>query len=193
MQGNAEIIEIVVDSGTSDPSSPVAGELYYRSDLQQLRFFNGTSWVSTGVSSSGTVTYVAATGSTGLTVGGSPITTSGTLTLTLGTELQALSGLSTTGYVQRTGTGTYNTRQIPYYFQTTGASLSGSALTCTGINIQPASGTQSYIQVFRNGVFQQEGSSFQYTVTTSGVGGVITFNSGAVPTSTDNLVVFAFA
>lgn len=60
----------------------------------------------------GTVTSVSATGSTGLTVGGSPITASGTLTFTLGTELQGLSGLATLGLVARTGAGTYASRSV---------------------------------------------------------------------------------
>ena len=42
----------------------------------------------------GTVTSVGATGSTGLTVGGSPITTSGTLTFTLSANLQSWSGIA---------------------------------------------------------------------------------------------------
>jgi hypothetical protein len=62
--------------------------------------------------STGSVTSVAATGSTGLVVGGSPITTAGTLTFTLGSELQGLSGLSALGIVTRTATGTYTARSI---------------------------------------------------------------------------------
>ena len=58
------------------------------------------------------VTSVAVTGSTGLTVGGSPITSSGTITLTLGTELQGLSGLAANGVVVRTGAGTYASRSV---------------------------------------------------------------------------------
>lgn len=45
-------------------------------------------------SGTGTVTSVGATGSTGLTVGGSPITTSGTLTFTLSANLQSWSGIA---------------------------------------------------------------------------------------------------
>lgn len=58
--------------------------------------------------SGGSVTSVAATGSTGLSIGGSPITTSGTLTFTLGAELQALSATAGTGFVQRSGGGSYS-------------------------------------------------------------------------------------
>lgn len=46
-----------------------------------------------GGGGSGTVTNVAVTGSTGLTVGGSPITTSGTITLTLSDNLQSWSAI----------------------------------------------------------------------------------------------------
>lgn len=60
----------------------------------------------------GTVTSVAVTGSTGLSVSGSPITTSGTITLTLGAELQGLSALSTNGLVTRTAAGTYTSRSV---------------------------------------------------------------------------------
>lgn len=56
---------------------------------------------------SGTVTSVAASAGTGVTVSGSPITTSGTLTIGVNAELQALSGLATTGVLQRTGVSTY--------------------------------------------------------------------------------------
>lgn len=78
------------------------------------------------------VTSVAATGSTGLTVGGTPITTTGTLTFTLGTELQALSGLSTTGILVRTGAGTYATRTITGTTNTI-AITSGDGVAGTGV------------------------------------------------------------
>lgn len=68
--------------------------------------------ISIAAVNSGTVTSVGISGSTGLTVGSSPITTSGTITLTLGTELQGLSGLSTLGFVTRTAAGTYTSRTV---------------------------------------------------------------------------------
>lgn len=55
---------------------------------------NGTAWIDLTATGSGTVTSVGATGSTGLSVGGSPITTSGTLTFTLSANLQGWSGIS---------------------------------------------------------------------------------------------------
>ena len=54
------------------------------------------------------VSSVACIGSTGITVSGSPITSIGTFNLTLGTELQALSQLNTTGFLARTGAAAYS-------------------------------------------------------------------------------------
>lgn len=85
-----------------------AGLIRYNSTTGSLEFNNGTSWSGAG----GSVTSVSATGSTGLTVGGSPITGSGTLTFTLGTELQGLSGVASNGLVTRTAAGTYTGRTV---------------------------------------------------------------------------------
>ena len=60
----------------------------------------------------GTVTSVDIVGSTGLSIGGTPITSSGTITLTLNTELQGLSQLSTIGWISRTAAGSYVTRSV---------------------------------------------------------------------------------
>lgn len=78
--------------------------------------WDGTTWTnsaSAGGGGSGTVTSVALTssGDTGA-VGGSPITTSGTLTLTWDAEVEALADLASTGLIGRTGAGTLATRTI---------------------------------------------------------------------------------
>lgn len=91
-------------------SPATAGWLRWNSDTPGMETWNGSSWVASA--GSGTVTSVAITGSTGLGVSGSPITTSGTITLTLGTELQGLSGLAATGIIARTGSGAYSPRTI---------------------------------------------------------------------------------
>lgn len=115
--GTAGVLTIVgtgalqVPAGTvSQRPSGIAGMVRFNSDAATLEFYDGTAWLSAG--RQGTVTSVAVSGSTGLSVSGSPITTSGTITLTLGTELQGLSGLSASGLVVRTGTGTYASRTI---------------------------------------------------------------------------------
>lgn len=111
----------------------------------QLLQWNGTHWVNQTVTGSGSVTSVAATGSTGLTVGGSPILVSGTLTFTLNTELQGLSGLSSVGYVYRSGAGTYTAQPITYSnvitalgftpTSTTGTVTSVAAVGSTGLTV----------------------------------------------------------
>ena len=84
-----------------------AGLIRFNTSLPNLEYHNGTTWVQ-----SSSIASITVTGSTGLTVGGSPLTSSGTITLTLGTELQGLSALATSGIVTRTAAGTYTGRTI---------------------------------------------------------------------------------
>lgn len=127
---NATVSSIGITAGTglSVSGSPVTSSGNITVGLSNTAVTAGTyTYISalttnaqgqiTGISSGsaptgGTVTSVACTGSTGLTVSGSPITSSGTLGLTLGSELQALSGLNTLGLVCRTATNTYVPRNI---------------------------------------------------------------------------------
>lgn len=68
---------------TSDPTldndgnALLTGALYFNSSTNKLRVYNGSSWQDS--TNSGTVTSVAMSVPTGLTVTGSPITSSGTL------------------------------------------------------------------------------------------------------------------
>jgi hypothetical protein len=77
----------------------------------QVLQYNGTQWVNTTLSTAG-VTSVGVTGSTGLSVSGSPITSSGTISLTLDTGLQNLSTLNTTGIVVSTSADNFTTRTL---------------------------------------------------------------------------------
>src|SRR5271165_6296779 len=84
----SEIINATIASGTSDPGTPTVGELFYRTDLLALRVYNGTVWVSVGAGS-GSVSSVAFSDGSSTpiyAVSGSPVTTSGTLTITLDTQ-----------------------------------------------------------------------------------------------------------
>lgn len=69
----------------ADPSTiatPAAGLIAYDSTDNELQYWNNSSWVSLTAGGSGTVTSVALSGgTTGLNVSGSPITGSGTMTL----------------------------------------------------------------------------------------------------------------
>lgn len=65
----------------SAPADPRPGLSYYDTTLQLSRYWNGSIWVD-GTGTSGTVVSVAASGgTTGLSFTGTPITSSGTLTL----------------------------------------------------------------------------------------------------------------
>lgn len=79
----------------------------------QVLAYNGSSWVNTTLTATGTVTSVAATQpASGLTIAGSPITTSGTLTFALANDLAALEGLSGTGIAVRTSADTWANRTL---------------------------------------------------------------------------------
>lgn len=113
--GTAGVLNIIGNGGIQLPVGPTAsrpansaGLFRYNTDTNGLEYNNGTAWSD----ASGTVTSVAVSGSTGLSVSGSPITTSGTITLTLGSELQGLSALSTNGLTTRTAAGTYASRTL---------------------------------------------------------------------------------
>lgn len=104
---------------------------------------------------SGTVTSVSISGSTGLGVSGSPITTNGTIDLTLGSELQALSAFVQTGLIARTGSGTYAGRTIT---ASTGISISNGdgilgnpVISISTIPISNLSGYPSNSSLFLRG------------------------------------------
>lgn len=78
----------------------------------QVLRYNGTQWVN-GVDYAGTVTSITASQpAAGLTITGSPITTSGTLTFALANDLAGVEGLGTTGIATRTAADTWTTRTI---------------------------------------------------------------------------------
>lgn len=133
----------------------------------QILQYNGTHWVNiTG--GTGSVTSIAATGGTGITVTGGPITISGTLSITLGTELQALSGLSTTGFVQRTGTHTY-----------TAANLTGSQIV-TALGFVPLTGNQT---ITLSGDATGSGAtSITLTLANTGVAAGVYGSTATIPT-----------
>ena len=72
----------VIQNLASNPSNPVAGQVYFNTTTNKFRVYNGTSWEEMG-EGAGTVTSVGISNDTdsGLSVSGSPITSSGTITI----------------------------------------------------------------------------------------------------------------
>ena len=75
--------DFVVDHSTQAAAGTTAGKLIY--DSGSLKFYDGSQWQTLGTGTgSGSVTSVAISGTDGIDVdSGSPITTSGTITLGL--------------------------------------------------------------------------------------------------------------
>lgn len=96
--GNASI---TIPSGTSAqrPGSPASGATRVNTDLAKFEVFMGGAWTQLS-STIGTVTSVGVSGSTGLSVSGSPITSSGTISLTLSSGLQDLSAYSSASFLK---------------------------------------------------------------------------------------------
>lgn len=72
----------VIQNLASDPSNGVAGQLYYNTAVNKLKVYNGSEWIPLE-KGTGTVTSVAISNDTngGLSISGSPITDSGTITI----------------------------------------------------------------------------------------------------------------
>ena len=77
-----ELQNAVIQNLASDPSNPVAGQVYFNTTTHRFRVYTGTEWNEMGTGG-GTVTSVTVSNAEdgGLTVSGSPITSSGTITI----------------------------------------------------------------------------------------------------------------
>lgn len=118
--GTAGVLTLVGDGavtllqgGTAArPGTPLGGMFRYNTDTTALEYYDSVSWVQLAVGG-GTVTSVAATSSTAaLTIGGSPITSSGTFTFDLDADLTAIAALSGTGFAVRSAADTWVQRSI---------------------------------------------------------------------------------
>ena len=98
---NGQLKNFKVDNVTSDPSVSGEGQMIWRSDVNQMKFYDGSAWQTIGTSG-GSVTSVglSISNSTALAVDASstPITGSGTLDLDWqGTASQVVLGNGTLG------------------------------------------------------------------------------------------------
>lgn len=66
---------------SSDPASPVLGQVYFNTTSNKFRVYNGSTWDEMG-GGGGSVTSVALSMPAEFSVSGSPVTSSGTLTVT---------------------------------------------------------------------------------------------------------------
>lgn len=77
-----ELQNAIIQNLASDPSNPVAGQVYFNTTTNRFRVYTGTEWDEMGTGG-GTVTSVTVSNDTdgGLSVSGNPITSSGTITI----------------------------------------------------------------------------------------------------------------
>lgn len=123
----------------SDPGSGNAGEVYYNTVANALKVYNGTSWGEIG-GGGGTVTSVGVSVPTGLSVANSPVTTSGTIAISLASgytipTTAALDAKAPLASPTFTGTVTLPT-----------VSASGVFTTSNYINRTTANGNSSWLQ-----------------------------------------------
>ena len=87
----------VIQNLASDPSNPIKGQVYFNTTTNKFRVYNGSSWSEMGTGG-GSVTSVGVSNADdgGLTISGSPVTTSGTISVghtNILTNAQTTSGI----------------------------------------------------------------------------------------------------
>ena len=131
---NGQLKNFKVDNVTSDPSVSGEGQLIYRTDTNNLKYYDGSSWQTVGTSG-GSVTSVALSMPAAFSVSGSPITTAGTFTVTgAGTSSQVILGDGTLG--------TYTTGTMSSFTLTAD---SGTNQTITNGNTLDIAGTSGRV------------------------------------------------
>jgi len=110
---NTELQNFKVQNVTSDPSVTGEGQLIYRSDSNVLKFYNGSNWITLD-SNAGTVTSVGIS-SNYFTIGSTPITSSGTISVnmptsgvTAATYTLATVAINAQGIITSASSGTVN-------------------------------------------------------------------------------------
>lgn len=126
---NGELQNFKVQNLSLDPSVTGEGQLIYRSDSNVLKFYDGSSW-QTLSTTTGTVTSVGLSMPAAFAVTGSPVTSSGTLTVTgAGTNAQVVLGDGTLGTYT---TGTMSSFNLAGDGGTTQSITNGNTLTVAG-------------------------------------------------------------
>jgi len=137
---NGELQNFKVQNLGADPSVIGEGQLIYRTDLNVLKYYNGSGWITLGVGS-GTVSSVALTMPAAFTVSGSPITSSGTFAVTgAGTNTQVVLGDGSLGSYT---TGTMSTFNLAGDSGTPQSIANGNTLTVAGTSTRIATTASS--------------------------------------------------
>ena len=144
------------------PLTPVAGMLRYNSGFTGLEYYDSTTWVH-----SGTVTSVAATGANGITVSGSPITSTGTIALGLGNITPtsvAATGTVTGSNISGTNTGD---QTITLTSDVTGSGTGTFATTLATVNASPVTDLFQKVTVNGKGLTTATSAVTSSDITTS--------------------------
>ena len=126
---------IAVSDGNGVSGNPTIDIAQNGATSGQVLKWNGAAWApaaDTDTNSGGTVTSVGLTAPAAvMTVGNSPITGAGNMSLTLANDLGAVEGITGTGVAVRTGSDAWTTREV-----TAGSGISVSNGTGVSGNIQ---------------------------------------------------------
>lgn len=134
--GGTGALDIPVGTTLERPGTASSGCIRFNTTVSALEFYNGATWLSLTSGSAGTVTSIDISGgTTGLTTTGGPITSSGTITLTLAGGGSLVTSTSPGAVLQRV------TNSIPATTSTTVITIGNTAPTAT-------QGTQIWTQTF---------------------------------------------
>lgn len=125
---------VLLQGNTDERPDGVGGMFRWNSETTLLEYYNGTTWETLSTSSGSVTSVDIGTTSAGLTVGGGPVTNSGTLTVNLSAGLQALHTLAASegsGIVAQTGENTFTQRTI------TGTASNISVTNGSGVSGNP--------------------------------------------------------
>lgn len=169
----------IASGGTGLSSVPAAGNFFYSNGTSnvllgasctagQVLQVNGSHvWSCTTPATGGTVNTILV--GTGMTGGGS----SSTVSVGVNNELQALSALSTTGFVKRTGSATYSTPSVDLTADVTGAlPIANGGTGQTSAN--PAFNALAPAQTSNSGKFLTTDGTDTSWATVSGGSGTVT-------------------